>query len=388
MRRGHVAGKGRRWYPVVDVRDPDTKQRKRKWHRGHDTKREAERALTEILGRLDAGTYVAPSRRTVAGFLVEDWLPAVRPSLRSSTFSSYRMMVEKHLVPRLGDLPLQQLTAPRLNAAYADMLGAGRRNGEGGLSPRTVRYAHTIMRRALADAVRWNLLARNVADSADPPSAKATTPRAPKAWSAEDLQRFLERVGGDRLYAAYLLAATTGLRRGELLGLRWGAVDLDAGRLSVSSTVVSVDYEIRESTPKTEKSRRLVILDSGTVAALRNHREIQELERASLGPPPEADGLVFTQLDGGPLHPQGFSAAFRRHVEAAGLPRIPLHGLRHTWATLALMAGVHPKIVQERLGHSSIAITLDAYSHAIPTLQETAASLVATLVLAPPVEDR
>jgi hypothetical protein len=216
--RGHVAKKGRRWYPVVDVRDLDTGERKRKWHGGHDTKREATRALTEILGRLDAGTYVAPSRLTVAEFLLEDWLPAVRPSLRPSTFSSYRMMIEKHLAPRLGDLPLQQLTAPRLNAAYASMLAVGRRRGEGGLSPRTVRYAHTIMRRALADAVRWNLLARNVADSADPPSAKATRPKAPKAWSAQDLHRFLEHVRGVRLYAAYLLAATTGLRRGELLG--------------------------------------------------------------------------------------------------------------------------------------------------------------------------
>jgi integrase len=386
--RGHVAKKGRRWYPVVDMRDPATGERKRKWHGGHDTKREAARALTEILGRLDAGTYVAPSRRTVAGFLVEDWLPAVRPSLRPSTFSSYRMMIEKHLAPRLGDLPLQQLTAPRLNAAYASMLAAGRRRGEGGLSPRTVRYGHTIMRRALADAVRWNLLARNVADSADPPSAKATRPKAPKAWSAQDLHRFLEHVRGDRLYAAYLLAATTGLRRGELLGLRWAAVDLDAGQLSVSTTVVSVDYEIRESIPKTERSRRLVTLDSGTLAALREHRETQRLERLSLGLPAETDGLVFAQPDGMPLHPHSFSAAFARQVEAAGIPRISLHGLRHTWATLALMAGIHPKIVQERLGHSSIATTLDTYSHAVPTMQETAAALVANLVLASPVEDR
>jgi integrase len=298
------------------------------------------------------------------------------------------MMVKKHLAPRLGDLPLQQLTAPRLNAAYASMLATGRRHGKGGLSPRTVRYAHTIMRRALADAVRWNLLARNVADSADPPSAKATRPKAPKAWSAQELHRFLEHVRGDRLYAAYLLAATTGLRRGELLGLRWAAVDLDGGRLSVSTTVVSVDYEIRESIPKTERSRRLVTLDGGTLVALREHRENQRLERLSLGLPAETDGLVFAQPDGTPLHPHSFSAAFARHVEAVGLPRIPLHGLRHTWATLALMAGVHPKIVQERLGHSSIATTLDTYSHAVPTMQETAAALVANLVLASPVEDR
>jgi integrase len=130
-----------------------------------------------------------------------------------------------------------------------------------------------------------------------------------------------------------------------------------------------------------------VTLDGGTLAALREHRENQRLERLSLGLPAETDGLVFAQLDGTPLHPHSFSAAFARHVEAVGLPRIPLHGLRHTWATLALMAGIHPKVVQERLGHSSIATTLDTYSHAVPTMQETAAALVANLVLASPVED-
>ncbi len=230
------------------------------------------------------------------------------------------------------------------------------------------------------DAVRWNRLPRNPSDAADPPR-KSSGRKQMRTWSAEQLRTFLESdsVRNDRLFAAYRLAATTGMRRGEVLGLRWRDVDLQTSRVSVVQTLISVDAEARFSEPKTAKSRRSVPLDSETVTALREHRDRQELERLTLGMPPESE-LVFTQPTGEPVQPRWFTKAFERQAKKAGLPKIRLHDLRHTWATLALQAGLHPKVVSEILGHSSVSITLDVYSASIPTLSETAVAVVASLV--------
>lgn len=189
-------------------------------------------------------------------------------------------------------------------------------------------------------------------------------------------------MSGDRLYAAYLLIATTGMRRGEAFGVRWQEVDLDAGQLSVRQTLIAPGYKLRFSTPKTAKGIRSIALDPTTVEVLRARRKAQLEERLALGPDYADTGdLVFTELDGTPVNPVRFSKQFEREVKAAGLPHIPLHGLRHTWATIALSAGIHPKVVSERLGHSTISLTLDIYSDVLPGLQEEAAAKVASLVL-------
>jgi integrase len=172
------------------------------------------------------------------------------------------------------------------------------------------------------------------------------------------------------------------MRRGEAFGVRWQDVDLDAGQLSVRQTLIAPGYKIQFSKPKTAKGNRSIALDPATVAALRAYRKQQIEERFALGPDyAESGDLVFTELDGSPVNPVRFSKQFEREVKAAGLPHIPLHGLRHTWATVALSAGVHPKIVSERLGHSTISLTLDVYSDVLPGLQEEAAAKVASLVL-------
>jgi integrase len=381
--RGHVRKRGKTWCVVVDVgRDPESGRRRQSWKSGFRTRREAERGLTELLGRLEGGSFVEPTRQTVGDFLHE-WLAAIEArGLRPNTLSTYRMLVEKHLIPRVGSVPLQKLSASHLNAAYADMLASGRRNVKtaAGLSPRTVRYAHSVIRKALADAVKWNSLARNVADAADPPR-KAATQKAPKSWTAVELRAFVEHVSSDRLAAAWRLAAATGMRRGEVLGLGWDSVDLENGRVAVRQTLTVADYQPRLAQPKTERSRREVALDADTVADLRAHRKRQLEEQLAAGEVWQNEAvLVFTDAIGGPIHPQAFSEAFERHVATAGLRRIPLHGLRHTHATLALQAGVHPKVVSDRLGHYSAAFTLDTYSESIPALQESAASLVAAVV--------
>jgi integrase len=209
------------------------------------------------------------------------------------------------------------------------------------------------------------------------PATWRTVPIPPKVsrpemsvWTGEQLRAFLASLASDRLSAAFLLAATSGMRRGEILGLRWSDVDLDAGRLAVRQQLVTTGYRLSFTEPKTNKGKRALDLDPATVGALRAHRSRQLEERLAWGEGYQDPGLVFTSEDGGPLHPQSFSGSFERHVRASGLPPIRLHDLRHTYATIALGAGMHPKVVSERLGHASITITLDTYSHVIPWLDK------------------
>jgi integrase len=319
--RGSVIRRGRKWAVVIDVgRDPATGKRMRRWHSGFATRKEAERAARDLLLRVENGTYVdgVHGRRTVAEFLVDEWLPAKRATVKATTLASYRLHVNAYAVPRLGALRLSSLRAPQLNAFYADLLEDGRRHGAGGLSPKTVRNIHGTLHKALDDAVRWGRIARNPAAQADPP--KGASPEM-RVWTAEQLRSFLEHVRGDRLVAGWHVLATTGMRRGELLGLRWLDVDLDEGFLSVRQTRVSVDYDVAIGTPKTERGNRTIALDPATVTALREHRTRQLEERLAWGPAWTDTGHVFSREDGTDIHPQRLSQWFRRLVSSSDYPR-------------------------------------------------------------------
>jgi integrase len=377
--RGFVRKRGSTYTWYFDVPDPVTGKRRQYSKGGFRTKKECQHALNEALSALRTGTFIEPSQQTVAGFLVGEWLPAMRPPrVRPSTWLSYQRNVERHIVPALGHLPLQRLTPPQLTAFYRGLLETRHRRGSGGLAPKTVRNIHGALHAALRDAVRWGYVARNVAVAADLP--KSMTPEM-RVWSPEQLRGFLDHVQDDRLYAAWLLLATTGMRRGEVAGLRWVDVDLDAGRVSPRRPRVVVNHQVLVSEPKTAKGRRSIALDPATVAALRDHRRWQLEDRLAVGPGWEDSGLVFTWPDGRPLHPERFSRWFEQHARAAGLPKIRLHDVRHSYATAALAAGIPAKIVSERLGHANIAITMDTYSHVLPGLDEQAAGTVAQLIL-------
>jgi integrase len=378
--RGSVVRRGGMWAVVIELdRDPVTGKRRQRWHSGYRTKKEAERARTNLLGKVDSGTYVENNRQTVAEYLT-DWLPAIETTVRPATFHSYARNLRLHVLPYIGNMTLSKVDAGNLNGLYARLLREGHRSRPGGLSPRSVRYLHTILHRAFKDAVRWGRLARNPADAADPPKESSSGAPQMKTWTPAELRRFLEACAEDRLYPAFLMLATTGMRRGELLGLRWSDVDLEKRRAAVRQTVIAVNHAVHFGTPKTAKGRRVVAIDAKTVAALRAHRQRQLEERLLLGAGWRDHDLIFCKVDGEPMHPERFSREFDRRVERHRLSRLTLHGLRHTWATLALRAGVHPKVVQERLGHAGIAMTLDTYSHAIPAMQEDAAETVAGLV--------
>ena len=339
-------------------------------------------ATNQVLHRLDHDRYVERSALTFTTYVRNEWLPAMTPNLREATWAGYRRTLEQYAVPHIGHVPLQQLNAAHLNRLYARLLTSGRADGRGGLSPRTVRYVHTLIRKSLADGARWGLLERNVADLADPPRAEVDTSGI-RTWSPQQLRSFLAHVRDERLYAAWVVFGTTGMRRGEVLGLRWIDVDLDGARISVRQTLVMVDGEARYSQPKTKRSRRTIDLDEQTVAVLRVWKARQGAEREQWREAWRNTGLVFTREDGSPIYPDGWTGTFERLVRAAGLPKVRLHDLRHTHASLLLASGVNPKIVSERLGHHSTAFTLDTYAHVMPGMQRRAAQDLTDLVLGP-----
>ncbi len=377
-----VKRSGGHWaYVIGEGRDPETNRYRQVWRSGFATKGDARRAYEAEMAERRAGTHVEPHQLTLGQYLLERWLPAMRTTIKPATLSSYRGHVTPYLVPRLGHIRLQELTADDLQRCYADLLTDGRRqHGGGPLSTKTVANIHGCVRKALNDAVRWGLIGRNPALAAKSPSAQTAEL---SIWSPAQLRVFLDHVADDRFYAVWLLFCTTGMRRGEVAGLSWSNVDLDAGVISVVDTLVTVDSKAIRGTPKTRKGRRRIAVDDATVAALRTHRATQLQERLAAGPAWQDHDAVVALEDGRPAHPQRITAAFRRHADAAGLPRIRLHDLRHSYATAALGAGVPVKVVSERLGHANTAITSDLYMHVPDEMDRAAADTIAASILGP-----
>ncbi|HVE46690.1 MAG TPA: site-specific integrase [Acidimicrobiales bacterium] len=375
---GHFRKRGSRWYVWMDVGPGPDGRRRQKSMGGFATRREAEAAFAEVRDQLRSGTYAPASSLTLGEYLMDHWLPAVRASLRPTGWVVQRTNIANHVVPALGSVQLQKLTPAKLHAFYADLLAHGRRDGRGGLSAHTVHGIHLMLRTALRDAMRFGYLGHN-------PAAEATGPSFARpemcVWSPAQLGAFLAQVQHDRLYAAWLLFVTTGMRRGEVVGLRWADVDLPARRLSVTQAVVVAHGALVVSEPKTPASRRTIALDPATVSALGEHRRAQEAEREAAGSAWQDSGLVFTWPDGRVIRPDRFNVWFARHRRLAGLPKLRVHDLRHSHATTALAAGVPAKVVSERLGHANVAVTLDVYSHVLPSLQDEAAAKVARLIL-------
>ncbi|RIK36689.1 MAG: site-specific integrase [Chloroflexi bacterium] len=336
--------------------------------------RELKRLYSATVTQLDGGDYIEPSTVTIGEYLTR-WLDTyAKHNVRATTYRSYEQLIRLHITPALGNVRLQKLTPVQLQAFYSDKLTTGRADGKpGGLSPRTVLHLHAVIREALHQAMRWQLVARNVADAVEPPRAKRANVQS---WDADAALCFLD-VARDDLYSPiWLLALTTGMRRGELLGLRWGDLDLTRGELHVRQSLVEVDGRAVFQEPKTASGRRKVALSDATVTALRSHRAKQNERRLSLGSVWRDLDLVFTVADGGPILPANLLRSYRRIVERAGVPAITFHGLRHTHATLLLKEGTHAKIVSERLGHANIGITLDTYSHVLPDMQTEAAKSI------------
>jgi integrase len=325
------------------------------------TRQVVRQKLTAALEAQRQGALVTARMESVEAYL-RRWLVAIEPSLRPSTFRAYELCLSR--ISRLiGRTKLQALEPPTLQGAYATLLRRG-------LSPSTVRQTHVVLHGALRQAVRWNLLVRNPTDAVSPPRV----PRHEMATLTEDeVRRLFEVTRGDRLHPLWVLLATTGLRSGEALGLKWSDVDLDTGTLTITRALQyqrGRGYVFVE--PKTSRSRRSVPLPAGTVQVLIAHRRRQAEERILAGPDWRALDLVFCRSLGQPLDRSELSTRLHKITDAAGLPRVRVHDLRHTAATHLLTKKVHPKIVQDLLGHSTITLTLDTYSHVIPSLTREA----------------
>ena len=350
--------------------DPETGKRRQQWHTVRGIKKDAERALRELPQSIETGNYVKPHRLTVGEWL-EQWIESyvvLHDSPR--TVENYRSIIRRHLRPALGALLLTGLRPQHLQGYYAGALRQGRADGRGGLSAASVLRQHRVISRALSDAVKQGLVARNVAKACEPPRAARTRMAV---MAEEDVPRFLAAARQTPYYVLFYTALYTGLRRGELLGLRWVDLDLDLAFLSVVQTLQRVTGAILIKEPKSPYSRRRVSLPPSLALLLREHQVKQQAQWAVLGKLLKDDDLVFAQPGGAPLGPHTVTHEFALLLKRAGLPHIRFHDLRHTHATLMLKAGVHPKVVSERLGHASVAITLDTYSHVAPGLQEAAA---------------
>ena len=371
--KGHIYKRAQdSWTIVYDLpTDSITGKRRQKSQTIKGTKRVAERALREILVSLEQGSYVKPNKLTL-GELLRQWLKDYASmNTTDRTQESYTSIIERHLIPALGRVSLVDLQAQHIQGYYADKLSKGRVDGKGGLSARSVVYHHRILSKALDYAVNMGLAVRNVAKVIKPPRVARVTM---KTLSQEEVTGFLDVAKETDYYVYFATLLYTGLRRGELLALRWRNLDLDNDTLTVVETAYMLGngkYMIKE--PKTAQSRRSVILPVSLVELFKVYRVDQELLRIQLGISLNADDFVFIRPDGSPIYPNAITLAFRRIIKRAGLKDIRIHDLRHTHATLLLKAGVHPKVVSERLGHASIGITLDIYSHVLPGLQEAAA---------------
>jgi integrase len=358
----------------------ETEERRRATKAGFASRKEAQAAMAKVMVSVEERSYVAPSRLTVREYLTKEWLPAIRSTVRPTTYRSYEQHVTFHIVPHIGSLKLERVTGAALNALYAQLADSGKCDGVRGLSPRTVHHVHVCLHRAFRDAVRWGRLPRNPVDAADPPKVAGPGSREMKTWSAAQVRAFLEATKDDRLHPLWRLLCLTGMRRGEALGVKWDDVDLAAGCLCVRRSLIPLGGEVIVSEPKTARGRRSIALDAETIEVLKAQAARQLGEQAAGGQSWIDSGYLCTKEDGSAYHPEVVSRYFRQAVKKAMLPAISPHVLRHTHATLALRAGIHPKVVSERLGHANIAITLDTYSHAIPAMQEEAAVRIAELI--------
>lgn len=397
--RGTVIKRGATYSVVIDKgRDPLTGKRVRVWSSGYPTKKAAEQKRTEMLRSLDTGTFVDPSKQTFGEYL-EQWLAALpAQGLRSSTVTSYSRNLRVHVISRIGGATLQSLTAVHLDALYAELLRAGNRRGttDRGLSNRSVRYVHTIISRALADATKKGLLQRNAAKAADPPSAKSAKAPEMAWWTPDQLGRFLAYVADDPLGPLFRLAGMTGMRRGEICGLHWGDVDLDRARLDVRWQLNTLDPEqqapecqwcgVRHHRlafgqyPKTDAGRRTIDLDAKTVTVLRAHRGRQLEQRLAVGAGWRDHDLVFALPNGDPVSVRSVSDIFMRRAVAAGVPPIRFHDLRHTHCAHLIGAKQDAKRISKRMGHSSVSFTYDRYGHLFEEAGSEAAAAVASLV--------
>ena len=383
MMAGHIRRRGKNSFELKWElpRDPRTGKRVTRYKSFSGTKKAAQTELLRITASMNSGGYVDPHKITVGEFLVR-WLnDSAAPTVSARTYERYQEIVDDRLIPALGSARLSELHPLHIQETYAAWLKEGRADGKGGLSPRTVLHFHKVLYQALEQAIKWHLLARNPCRD-----VRAPKPRTPQiiTLSSEQLAALIDYAKGTRLYIPILLAGTAGLRRGEILGLKWSDIDFDASLLRVNRSLEKTKKGLALKPPKTARGARSITLPEITIDALRRHMVEQKKHRLKRGKGYTDMGLVCPCTKGTFWEPRNLSRVFKRLIDSTNLPNVTLHGLRHSHITHLLKANVHPKIASERAGHSSVAITMDVYSHAIPDMQREAAAKIDEMMRAKP----
>jgi integrase len=359
------------WAIILDIPDPLTGKRRRKWHSFKGTKRQAQIECARLISAVQGGTYLEPSKTTLAQFL-DRWLAHIKTQVSPRSHERYCELARKNIVPLLGTVYLSNLRPERISAAYSNALTHGRRDGTGGLSPRTVHHMHRILNQALGQAVSWDILNKNPAASVAPPRVERSTMQT---YDINQTAELIEAMRDTRMLMPVLLAALNGLRRGEVAALRWRHVDLVTSQMSIVESVEVTAAGVRYKEPKGGHART-VALSPIMIEELRAHRVRQAKELLEVGAIVTGDTFVVAQADGSPLKPTSITHEWVRLLAKTALPRIRFHDLRHAHATHLLASGVHPKVASERLGHSKVGITLDLYSHVLPNMQTDAVARV------------
>jgi integrase len=365
--KGHVTKKGSRWYFVLDVPNEDGK-RKQKWFSSWKTQREAEAAMNKTINEINVGNYIEPSKEKYKDFILK-WIEIHKKNIRPNTYETYIGHINNYIIPGIGHIPLDKLNAMHIEHFYDSMS-----KGVGGISKvenSTIIKTHMLIKASLKYAHKKDMVKQNVAEKVDSPKNKKTEM---DYWTKEEASNFLKVANGERLYVTFLLALTTGMNQSELLGLRWRDIDIENGYIHVRQVL---DRKGNIGSPKTKSRKRAIALDEITIETLKLHRRTILEEKMKYRSLYKDHDLVNCTRYGTPINYGNINRIWERLREHAvktyGVKHIRFYDLRHTHATLMLIQGVHPKVVAERLGHSSTKQTLDTYSHVIPGMQMDAA---------------
>ena len=384
--QGNITRRGKSsWRLKFDLgRDPRTGKRDTKFVTVQGTKRQAQLELTRLLAGIAEGTFVDPSRLTLADYL-RTWIEEAeaRVPLAAKTAERYRGLIEKQIVPQLGALQIQKLRPGHIAAWHSTLLKNGRADGAP-LSARTVGHAHRVLRKALEDAARREIIARNPATAEPPPKVTAEEVRS---LSAEDVATVLDALRPTPIFAAVVVLLVTGMRRGELLGLQWGDIDLDAGSLEIERAVEQTKaHGLRLKAPKTAKGRRRVSIPPGAVEALRTHRKghLEIRIALGLGRMPDTFPVFGSPIDGSLRDPDSLTKEWKRLVTVHKLPPVTLHALRHSHASALIAGGLDVVTISRRLGHANPNVTLGVYAHAFSQSDRVAADLMNAVLTARP----
>ncbi|MDN9011061.1 site-specific integrase [Brevibacillus laterosporus] len=363
--KGHFRKRGSKWSFAISLGvDPETGKRKQITKSGFKTKKEAEAACAEMITKYENGDLTISKKQSLGSYL-EFWLENyAKNKLRSSTYANHEIAVNSRIKPVLGAVDLDKLTPIKVTKYLSDLQKEN-------LSADYIKYLHSVLKKALNQAVKWQLISKNVMDNVDPPRLEQ---KEIVTWSPEQANEFLDYARKDKYFIAFVLAIYTGMRRGEILGLRWKDVDFEQAKISIQQTLYRPAKQgITFQEPKTKSAKRRISIPNFVIDELKAHKVRQNKNKLQYGEGYQDFDLIVAYDDGRPQDPRNLLRHYERLIKGCELPPIRFHDLRHTHATMLLQLGEHPKVVSERLGHSRVGITMDVYSHVMPDMQKDAA---------------